>query len=195
MLSDCKISVKKHFLPEYLRFHETPTPFHFEEKKKGGEGKAFFSPKDPCLIMKAKDKAPMIWSFSNRNCAEGAFITFEDDGCRLHILEMKSKLTQGEWAKVLRQLEGMYLTSLAVCRLLGIHDFKEVICYVAYTEDAMSANENADMIFMKTFVGVENPVGGDDEWIVGRLGLPFDVIAKLKKGVRGADKNVDFGQV
>lgn len=194
MIEACRQRLR-HFLPEYLWFTEANKQFFFEEKKRGGEGKAFFVSAAPCLIVKANDKAPMVWAFSNRKCAEGAFIKFDHDGCHLHILEMKSKLTQGEWAKVLNQLEGMYLTALAACRVLNIAEFQSVTCYIAFTEDAMAPDQSADMILMKTFVGEENPVGGDDEWSKNQVPLPFDVTAGLKKGLRNAQSNVDFGAV
>ncbi|MCY1369321.1 hypothetical protein D9M69_563550 [compost metagenome] len=146
-------------------------------------------------MLKAKDQAPMVWAFSNRQCAEGAFVTFDNDGCRLHILEMKSKLTQSEWAKVIRQLSGMYLTALAACRILGVNEFKSVVCYVAYKEDAMSPSKSADSIFIKTFVGQRNPVGGSDTWSTGSVKLPFGIDASIQKGQRDAHHNVDFGSV
>lgn len=197
MLEACREAVKEHFVPDLVRFYETGEQFHFEEKKKEGRGKAYFRTRSPTLKLKAIDQAPMIWSFANRKCAEGAFITFDDDGCTLHIIEMKKRMTQGTWAKAILQIKGMYLTSIAVSKLMGIEHFVDVVCYVAFSEDAMSPDLSADPIFLKSFVGEENPVGGDDEWTVERLPLPFGVTARLTKGLRnqnnGAD--ADFGLV
>lgn len=195
MIDGCKAALC-HFAPEYVYFVKDNTSFYIEEKKAGGEGKAHFSSAAPCLMIRAKDQAPLVWAFRNRQCAEGAFLSFDADGeCRLHILEMKSKLTQGEWAKVMRQLSGMYLSALATCRLLGILEFKSVTCYVAFKEDAMSPAKSADMIFMKTFVGMENPIGGADEWQNEKMELPFATTAEIRKGQRDASHHVDFGAI
>ncbi|WP_408913632.1 hypothetical protein [Brucella pseudogrignonensis] len=195
MIEECKAALS-HFVPEYVYFIDKPKSFSIEEKKAGGAGKAFFSSATPCLMIKAKDQAPLVWAFKNKKCAEGAFLTFEDDGmCNLHILEMKSKLTQGEWAKVMLQLSGMYLSALATCRLLGIISFKSVTCYVAFKEDAMSPAKSADMIFLKSFVGAENPIGGADEWQTGKMELPFSTPAAIRKGQRNASNDIDFGTV
>lgn len=195
MIEGCKTALA-HFVPQYVHFVENHASFNIEEKKAGGAGKAYFSSAVPCLMVKAKDQAPLVWAFKNRKCAEGAFLTFDNDGtCRLHILEMKSKLTQGEWAKVMLQLSGMYLSALATCRILGIFEFKSVTCYVAFKEDAMSADKSADMIFMKTFVGAENPIGGADEWQAEKMELPFAAIAEIRKGQRDASHDIDFGAV
>jgi hypothetical protein len=194
MIETCK-SALEHFVAEYVYIVDEKKLFSIEEKKQGGAGKAFFRSDKPSLVLKAKDQAPMVWAFSNRQCAEGAFVTFDDDGCRLHILEMKSKLTQAEWAKVTRQLSGMYLTALAACRILGVTEFKSVVCYVAFKEDAMSPSKSADSIFMKTFVGRRNSVGGSDAWSTGVIKLPFDTSALIQKGQRDVHHNVDFGLV
>ncbi len=197
MIKACEDTVREHFLPEFLQFYDAGEEFHFEEKKDQGQGKAFFRSSSPVLKVKAKDQAPMIWSLSNKKCAEGAFITFERDGCKLHIIEMKMKMSHSRWVKALLQLKGMYLTSLAVARLVGISDFMEVICHVAYSEDAMSADKVADPILIKGFVGTENPIGGNNEWTSEKVSLPFGAIAKLNKGVRtnNGGQDVDFGTI
>lgn len=195
MIEECKNALA-HFVPQYVHLVEGNLSFSIEEKKIGGAGKASFSSTAPCLMIKAKDQAPLVWAFKNRKCAEGAFLTLDDDGsCRLHILEMKSKLTQGKWAKAMLQLSGMYLSALAICRIIGISEFKSVTCYVAFKEDAMSAAKSADMIFMKSFVGVENPIGGADEWQKEEMELPFSATATIRKGQRDAFNDVDFGNV
>lgn len=194
MIDACKTGLK-HFLPEYLYIVDPNVQFSLEEKKQAGAGKAYFSAATPTLVLKARDQAPMVWAFSNKQCAEGAFVTFDDSGCRLHIIEMKSKLTQTEWAKVMRQLSGMYLTALAACRVLGIIDFQDIICYVAYKEDAMAADKSADPIFIKTFVGRRNPMSGSAEWTAESMDLPLGVRAQIRKGQRDQNHDVDFGLV
>jgi hypothetical protein len=191
MIEACRKGLA-HFAQEYVYLIEGQNSFFIEEMRPLGAGKAFFSASSPFLVIKAKDNTPPVWAFKNRKCADGAFLTFDSDGCHLHILEMKSRLTQGEWAKAMLQLSGMYLTALASCRLLGVFEFKSVTCYIAFKEDAMSSNESADMIFMKTLVGQENPLGGVNEWTSNKIELPFRTMALIQKGQRDGAHNVHF---
>jgi hypothetical protein len=131
----------------------------------------------------------------NRKIAEGAILTEDQDGYHLHLLEMKSKLTQGEWAKAILQFEGMHLASIATIRLLGVVDIASVTCYIAYKVDATSPTASADMILMKTFVGQPNPIGGVDSWTTGTLELPLGGTARIVKGQRDANNNIDFGKI
>ncbi|MBB5577713.1 MULTISPECIES: hypothetical protein [Rhizobium] len=184
-----------HLSKSFVYYPDHHANFHFEEKNVAGAGKAYFSSNAPCVVMRATNQAPLLWALNNRKCAEGAFVTFDADGCRLHIVEMKSKLTQGTWAKVLLQFNGMYLSALATARILGIESFTSVTCYIAYTEDAMNPDKSADMILIKPFVGVPNPVGGATEWEKERCLLPLNQAATIRKTQRDANNDANFGLV
>ena len=165
------------------------------EKQVGGAGVARFRSESGAIVIKAKDKAPVVWALEVKKCAEAAIISFRDGECHLHLLEMKSKLTQGQLSHALIQLEGMFLSALAVARLIGIMTFASTTCYIAYKEDALNPSESADMIFMKSFVGMNNPLGGYEDWEAETLDLPLSTKAVLKKGQRDAEANIHFGEI
>jgi hypothetical protein len=185
----------EHLSSDYVWRESAGASIKFAEKQRGGVGEAEFVAANDAIVIKAKDQAPVIWALRVKNCAEGAIITQQGTSYHLHVLEMKSKLTQGEWAKAMLQLEGMFLSAVAVARLAGITDFASATCYIAYVEDAMGPAGSADLIFMKTFVGMDNPIGGVEEWINEVMPLPFGVRAGIRKGQRDADRNVNFGTI
>lgn len=184
-----------HFAREHVHIVEDHGSFYIEEKAAGGEGKTYFSTNAPCLLIKAKPPGPLLWSLKNRKISEGSIVTKDERGYHLHILEMKSKLTQGEWAKVLLQFEGMLLTTLAVVRILGILEFSTVTCYIAYKEDAMGTRGSADLILLKTFVGMPNPISGSEEWTKEQVELPMTGAAQIRKAVRDGANDADFGLI
>ena len=109
-----------------------------DEKASDGAGSAIFSSKQACIVVRAESSSPLIWSLAQRKCADGALITFNKDGAHLHIVELKSKVTLKAWAHALQQFEGMYLTSLAISRLLKIFEVQSVTCYIAAKEYKLS---------------------------------------------------------
>lgn len=165
------------------------------EKKAGGAGIARFLSEHGAIVIKAKDQAPVVWALEVKKCAEAAIISFRDNECHLHLLEMKSKLTQGQLSTALIQLEGMFLSALAVARLLGIVSFATTTCYIAYKEDALNQHQSADMIFMKPFVGMNNPVGGYEDWEAETVDLPLATKAVLRKGQRDGNADIHFGPI
>jgi hypothetical protein len=193
-MDEC-IPFLKHFLPTYVSLADDHDRFYIEEKTVGGEGKTFFSSASPCVVIRAKPAGPLLWSLKNGKIGEGAVLTKDDDGYHLHILEMKSKLTQSEWAHALLQFQGMLLTSLATVRLLGVTEVTSVVCYIAYKQEAMSASKSADLVLLKTFVGIPNPVGGEDEWSSEVAELPIVGPARIRKAQRDANNNADFGVI
>lgn len=182
-----------HFSDSHVYAPIDSSRFYLEEKSPLGSGKAYFQSNSACIVLKAGTSGPLLWSLKNKKIAEGAILTSDDEGYHLHLVEMKSKLTQGEWAKVISQFEGMYLTSLATVRILDVLILASVTCYIAYKQDAMAANQSADMIFMKTFVGQPNPVGGVDSWTTNTVALPFREHARLVKAARDINNDADFG--
>lgn len=183
------------FSADHVYLPEDHTSFFLEEKSPSGAGKVYFSSSTPCIVLKAKPAGPLLWSLKNGKISEGAILTMDDEGYHLHHLEMKSRLTQGEWAKAMLQFEGMHLTALAAVRLLGVVDIASVTCYIAYKQDAMAANASADMILMKTFVGMPNPVGGADSWVSNSCELPITGMANIRKAERDANSDADFGLI
>lgn len=185
----------QHFAPEHVHFAPDHSNFYLEETSPEGAGKTFFSANGPCILIHARPPGPLLWSLRNRKISEGSILTKDEHGYHLHILEMKSKLTQAEWAKVILQFEGMLLTTLAVVRILGVNHFASVTCYIAYKQAAMSSSQTADMIFLKTFVGKPNPVSGDSAWTSEKLELPITGTASIRKAQRDEANDAHFGLI
>lgn len=194
MIESC-IGQLVHFSDQHVYEPEDHSRFFIEEKSAGGEGKSYFSANSRCLIFKAGKQGPLIWALENKKISEGAILSHNEDGYHLHLLEMKSKLTVGEWAKVVEQLKGMHLSALAVLRLLGVVELASVTCYVAFKQDAMSPQASADMILMKTFVGMENPLSGNADWESEALELPFTGTSAIVKAQRNVSNDADFGLI
>lgn len=184
-----------HVSPDFVWKVAPGSAIQISEKNAAGQGTAEFLPMGDAIVIKAKDQAPVVWALEIRRCAEAAIITLKEDGAHLHVLEMKSKLTQGEWAKAMVQLQGMFLSALAVARLLEIITFQSTTCYIAYTQNAMGPAASADLIMMKTFVGTSNPIGGMQEWTQESMSLPFGTAATIVKGQRDGLGNVAFGGI
>lgn len=187
------------FLPnlssDYVFVADPNTVFFLEETDDAGKGKTFFQSESNVIVLKAHHNPPLVWALKNRKCSEGAIITFNDDGCHLHILEMKSRLDPIEWKKAILQYEGMLLASIAIGKLLSIDRFSSVTCYIALKRDLLTEGVSADPVLLKTFVGKDNPLAGLREWFLEEIPLPFGIVGRLRKAVRDADNNADFGQI
>jgi hypothetical protein len=159
-------------------------------------GEAVFRSDTPCIIIKAAPQAPLLWALAQRSCADGAFLSFREGEVHLHIVELKSKITLGTWAKVVQQFEGMFLTALAVARLLELRELARVTCYLAGTVDAITdAPEGASLILSKAPVGKWRTFGHLEAWNKNQVPLPLAVEATLVKGWKNDAGVADFGPV
>lgn len=174
---------------------ESGSEIVFEEKGEGGEGKVKFRSGSDVLVVKARNKAPVVWALKNKKCGEAAFISKDsrDGSFILHILEMKSSLTLGQLRKSLLQLEGMYLSAICVMAVLGLGRPAAVKSYIAYSEDKVAANDDAQPVLKKVLVG-GRLVPGRHEWMSGTVNFSHGVCSQIVKGkrVRG---DFDFGFV
>lgn len=192
MLSGC-CEYLGHFNKDYVWVANARV--EVEEKSPQGKGTASFSLGSPAIVLKSHNQPPLIWALSKKKCADGSFVTFKDNKAHLHIVELKSKLTQAAFAKATEQLEGMFLSALAASRLLHIESFETVDCYVAYSVDAMQPATTANPALLKTLVGTKTVLGDGLAWKNGEVRLPFGTIAKLHKTKRDENGNADFGEV
>jgi hypothetical protein len=166
------------------------------ETNPSGKGEAIFESVAPCIMINPDPKVPTLWALARRSCADGAFLSFLDGEVQLHIVELKSKITLGTWAKVIEQFEGMFLTALAVVRLMEIHELARVTCYLAGTVDAITdAPEGASLILSKAPVGKWRTFGHLEAWNKNQVPLPLAVEATLVKGWKNAIGVADFGSV
>ena len=166
------------------------------EANQAGTGEAVFKSDKPCITIKADRKAPLLWALAQRKCADGAFFSFDEGEAQQHIVELKSKVTLGTWAKVVAQFEGMFLASLAVARLLEIHKPVRVTCYLAGTQDRItSESQSASPALLKAPVGKTRTFGGLESWNREVVPLPLSFEAALVKGWKNAAGVADFGSV
>jgi hypothetical protein len=166
------------------------------ETASDGASQAVFKTDKPCVIVKADKNAPLLWALAQRKCADCAFFLFDKDGAHLHIVELKSKIRLATWALTLNQFQGMFLTALAVARLLQVHELVRVTCYLAGTEDRITnESESASPTLLKAPVGMTKTFGGHESWDKGVVELPLSFKAALVKGWKDAAGVADFGSV
>lgn len=163
-----------------------------EEKQEAGRGLCKFRSREEVLVIKAKNKAPLIWALKNKKCAEGAFLTKNDAGLTLHIVEMKSRLDLKEFSKVVEQFKGMYYSSISVLALCDLNEITNVNLYVAFKRDLM--NQLEQPIFNKILVGGGDILPIKKIWNTNQVPLTQRVVGNLVKGQRVGD-DVDFGYV
>ncbi|MGE4249043.1 MAG: hypothetical protein AB7F09_06620 [Parvibaculaceae bacterium] len=162
----------------------------FEERNPVGAGVATIYISGFAVAFRADDSAPLIWALDQRKCADGAFLTFNKEGAHLHIVELKGKVSSGNWPNVVAQMEGMYLTALAVARLLKVLEVKSVTCYLALKNDAMKKPTQA--IFLKTPTGSRSTLGRYEDWVDSKIRLPLAFEGSLVRATRDSSGNASF---
>jgi hypothetical protein len=149
----------------------------------------------PCIVIKASSQSPLIWALAQRKCADGALIAFHDNETHLHIVELKATVKLGNWADILHQFEGMFLTSLAVAHLLNIHRPTHVTCYIAMIKNLIThPSRTASPTLLKFPVGGRETFGRLETWIREVIQLPLSFEAALVKGI-DATGAIDFGAI
>jgi len=163
-----------------------------EEKKEAGKGVCVFKSNSDALVLKAKDKAPLLWALKNKKCAEGAFLTSSSDGLTLHIVEMKSRLDIKEFTKVVEQFKGMYYSSLSVVSLCEFDKIVSIKLYLAFKRDLM--NNSQQPILNKVQVGGAEILPIKKIWNSNLIPLSNNTHGHLIKGQRDGD-DINFGYV
>lgn len=171
--------------------------FSIVERNEAGKGAAKFNSTSYCIVIRTQEQSPQIWALKQRKCGDGAFLTFDRRGAHLHLVELKSRLSLGDWAHALQQFEGLYLTAIAVMRLLGLQAAASVTCYLAAREDRVTQTQEvtASPTLIKAPVGEVRTFGGRESWTNETVPLPFSTNAILIKGWRDATGDADFGAV
>lgn len=126
-----------------------------------------------CLSIRLP-KNPVRW-LQLQKCGDAAIFEFENNNIHLHIVELKSKITIGEWEKAKDQALGAYLNSLAIKTLLEIAEFSSITLHIAYDEDAISAIGTTAPSSMKIGIGAKHTVGTPSaytEWTSQAVNIP-----------------------
>ncbi|MBJ3783476.1 hypothetical protein [Devosia sediminis] len=163
------------------------------EMEADGAGTAKFAVLGEAVSLKGIRQKSMLHALRSGRCADGAFITFDENGAHLHLVELKSSLTIGKWLQAIEQFCGMYFVASAISHLLGYSNFFSITCYLALDEDKITNGISSSPVFLKTLTGGKETLGDVESWAKNVVPLPFDK-APLKTGIR-INGNVDFGLV
>ena len=137
--------------------------FSIEEKQAGGEAVVKFENKDKVLCLRHLDnKPPLKWS-ANRQCADAAIFKSVDGSLFLHVVEIKSKVTPGEWIKAKRQCEGMIANAISVLAVGGLDRPEAVVIHVSFATDSTRIKV-IDPILIKVPLGSSSPIGDVSDW-------------------------------
>jgi len=120
---------------------DTDGSFVIKETKKGGEGEVTCHPRSQVIAFNGLE-GKNFYSLTNKKCADG--IIFEksgEDSWRLHIVELKSTISNGDWHTAKEQFAGAILHAHALIGLLGIPKIDEIKCYIAYRKDELRPRE------------------------------------------------------
>lgn len=158
-----------------------------------GAGTARFEVVGSSLHLRPCRTHQVVW-LKERKCADGAIITFSDDGARIHVVELKSGLSYKKWVDVKSQFEGMYLNALALSKFLGINNVVEVVFYIAFSNENLTKAATASPILLKRLPKELN-IPSVEDWNSSMISMPNAVSGRLVKGQRGPDGNVDFGKL
>lgn len=101
-----------------------------------------------------------------RKVADGIVLQFGEQGQlkALHLVELKSRLTGGEWRKVKEQLQGALHNAHALLGVLGLALPARIVCHTAYKQDAISSNP----ALLKMPTGTK-ATHSDSDWITDRV--------------------------
>lgn len=169
----------------------TDAVLRVEETSPGGEAVVKFdNPGAVILIKNFKERAPIEW-LKNKSCADGVLITATNDEVIAHIVELKSKLTFKNWRKAKEQFEGAALNARAVLKILNIAQFDQVVCYISFLTEEISAKNAVNLVHLKTLVGQHAPLGDGGAWMEEKLG--FCEIANIPVKKIPRDENTGIG--
>ena len=155
--------------PDHLS--EAEDHITFEEPDAAGRATITFVARQPCLRVKPAKRHPVSWS-RHQKCADGAIIEFKNQTSVLHIVELKKHINTGNWGDAKKQFAGMLVNALALGGALGVGEFNEVIAYVAFQRDDLTATETSSTISLKSETGTGKRLLPDgDDWREGKLDL------------------------
>lgn len=137
------------------------------------------------------DQPPLKWA-RNKKCADAALIVESEGGVDIHIVELKSKLTVGEWSKARLQFEGMIFNARALVSVIEVQNVKSITCHISYVRDAINPSETDDPVLLKLPLGELGGLGGAGDWFSGRVridGLPEMNLFKWQRDVTTNEAN------
>ena len=186
-ISDCREHLDL-FLEEHV--FENHSYIKITETDPAGSGTVTFTCQSRSIVFSPNEKRSLLW-IKDEQCADGAFVIFDEKGAHLHITELKSILNFKKWTKALNQFCGMFLSVTSAVRLMQIRDFTSVTCYIAFKTERMVGLASTSPSLLKTPVG-SGAVSPQIPWDREIIHLPFHTAATLKKIKRDASGNASF---
>jgi hypothetical protein len=148
-----------HLSPEHF-FVVPPGEAAIEETAVGGAGRVEFPyNRDVICALPVNDNMPLLW-FTHNECADGAFIVFDAGHIAIHLVELKSAVNAGKWAKARRQFEGMLANTLALLGFLDVVRPFGVVCHLALKSESISGALRASPVLGKRLTGLPLSAAG-----------------------------------
>lgn len=158
------------------------------EKFEGGTDAivSFAVEEDTFAFFHRDNRVPLRWC-RNRSCADAAIVVSHDDGPILHVVELKSKVTNKEWLKAKKQFEGMALNYMALAGVVEGGVPSKAVFHISYESEIVADSETSDPILLKMSVGSGEVLGEIDDWVSEKVDVLHWQNAELRKIQRGAD--------
>jgi len=154
-----------------------------------GAGRIRFAVSSPCVAVRLPGQ-PIKW-LTNQKCGDAVIFQFTGDDVHLHVVELKSKMTAGEWIKTKEQVEGAYLNAVAIRSIWELPEFLSVSVHVAYGDDGLVPDRITTPSVLKPGLGSRSSVSVAD-WLSDRIYLGIIGHAHLLRIKRGSDGNAEL---
>lgn len=184
MLDDFKLSrIEKDW---YVR--QSDGIIEVRERVDSGEDAVvtFDVPADTLAFFHRDNRVSLRWCKS-RNCADAALVVCHEEMPELHVVELKSKLTNKEWVKAKKQFEGMALNYMAMAGVVEGRVPTRAVFHISFGSEVVSEPETSDPVLLKMAVGSGEMLGGIDDWMNERVDILNWPNAELRKIERGDD--------
>lgn len=169
-------------------------PVEIEEKSEAGKGVITFATDQASMkVVAVGNNSPLRW-MSCTKCADGAIVLREGAELVAHIVELKSKVKSGDWTDIRLQFEGMLANVRAAVPAMDLPPVQTVVCHLAYKEQTISPENEADTVNLKYPVGEDPGIEGDTspaavQWAAGTIPLHYKRQVRLMKILRDPKGN------
>lgn len=163
-----------------------PVPLEVTEQDHKGSGTVTFNGARNVLFITGQSiNTP--WLKSGQN-ADGLFLDYQSGSIRLHLVELKSKLTLAKFEKAITQLQWSFVKVRAVISTLGVSKIDNHICYIAYSDDCIASQLLSNPVAYKSALG-SKARGALISYHKNEVILPYGNVARLEKIQRDAHGN------
>lgn len=164
-----------------------------EELNASGAAEVTFPNDSLAIYIKHLDNQPPLKWTKNRRCADAAIVVQEGDDLKLHVVELKSKLTRTEWLKAKEQCAGMVANTIAVLAVGGLGRPSAVVYHVSFTEDVVNDNNKTNTVLMKVPLGGKSIIGDVSDWKNSHTAILGYSSVEIRKILRDAATGKGLG--